>query len=141
MAYSEDQKTKIVNDVCARVAAGEAVRNVLKESEFPDAVTFYKWLDADPEKVKQYARATEERSEGIFEEMLNIADTPVDGVTTKTTEKGVEVTTGDMIQHRRLQVETRKWMLGKMNPRKYGDKQQIEHSQSKEQPLFPDVEV
>ena len=33
-----------------------------------------------------------------------------------------------MIDHRRLQIDTRKWLIGKMAPKKYGDKQQLEHS-------------
>ena len=32
-----------------------------------------------------------------------------------------------MIEHRRLQIETRKWLLGKMAPKKYSDKQIYEH--------------
>jgi terminase small subunit-like protein len=28
-----------------------------------------------------------------------------------------------MIEHRRLQIDARKWMAGKLRPRKYGDKQ------------------
>ena len=27
-----------------------------------------------------------------------------------------------MLGHRRLQVDARKWMLGKLNPKKYGEK-------------------
>ena len=38
----------------------------------------------------------------------------------------------DHIQRMRLRVDTRKWMVGKMNPKKYGDRQvvdgKIEHS-------------
>jgi hypothetical protein len=62
------------------------------------------------------------------EEILQIADTPRIGVKTKTTEDGIEVTEGDMIEHRRLQVEARKWLLSKLVPKKYGDLQKVEHS-------------
>lgn len=140
MAYSQEQKEKIINAICERVGKGGALRNILLEKSMPDAHTFYSWIEKNEKFLQQYTRATELRAEGIFEEMLHIADTPQEGETTKTTEKGTETTTGDMIQHRRLQVETRKWMLGKMAPKKYGDKQQIEHSQSVEQPLFPKKE-
>ena len=59
----------------------------------------------------------------LAEEMLAIADTPVLGVKIKTNEKGeTETVEGDMIEHRRLQVDSRKWMLSKMLPKKYGDK-------------------
>ena len=59
-------------------------------------------------------------------------DTPQKG--TKTVRRGegenstVETTEADMIEHRRLQIDARKWLIGKMAPKKYGDKQQIEHA-------------
>ena len=34
--------------------------------------------------------------------------------------------TADIIEHRKLQVDTRKWLLSKLAPRKYGDRQQID---------------
>jgi hypothetical protein len=65
----------------------------------------------------------------LADEILDIANTPVVGVKTKTNEKGeVETTEGDMIEHRRLQVDARKWIAAKLKPKKYGDKQEIEHS-------------
>ena len=63
----------------------------------------------------------------IFDEMLDIADTPVVGLKTTSKPTGVETVEGDMIDHRRLQIETRKWLLGKMAPKKYGDKHIHEH--------------
>jgi len=97
---------------------------VLKHMNFR---TFYQLLQDDEEKVKQYARATEIRADKMADEMLNIADTTVEGIKTKTTDKGIEVISGDMVEHRRLQVETRKWLLAKMNPKKYGDKLQLDN--------------
>ena len=41
---------------------------------------------------------------------------------TKIGKDGVETTEGDMIEHRRLQVDARKWLAGKLAPKKYGDK-------------------
>ena len=68
----------------------------------------------------------------LFDEIHQIADTPQKG--TKTVRRGegdnstVETTEADMIEHRRLQIDARKWLIGKMAPKKYGDKQQIEHA-------------
>lgn len=73
------------------------------------------------------ARA-ETRQAHLFDEIIEIADTPVLGEKRKVTENGVEVTESDMIEHRRLQIDARKWALGKMNPKKYGDKVGIDHS-------------
>lgn len=121
MAYSEKQKTDILNKVCKRIIEGEAVRNILKEKDMPDFTTWLKWMK-DEEKAKQYAHAMELRAEHMFEEILKIADTPQDGITIKETERGTEITKGDMIQHRRLQIDARKFMLAKMMPKKYGDR-------------------
>ena len=70
----------------------------------------------------QYARAREIGYHGLFDEMLEIADTTHEGVKTVQKATGIETTTGDMIEHRRLRVDTRKWMLSKALPKIYGDK-------------------
>lgn len=63
------------------------------------------------------------RADEVFDEMVQIADTPMIGETTKILPSGErETTEGDMIAHRRLQVDVRKWALARMSPRKYGEK-------------------
>ena len=125
MAYSQKQKTKIINTICERIENGESLRSVCDDKDIIPRITFFEWLDEDKEKTNQYIRATESRADKIFEEILVIADTPQMGIRTKITEKGTETIKGDMIEHRRLQVDARKWILAKMMPKKYGDK--IDH--------------
>lgn len=128
-SYSEEDRVRILDTICDRLANGEAVRTVLKEKNMPDSKTFYDWIDKDEDKLQQYARACARRADAIFEDAMQIADTPQDGVITKMDKDGeIETTTADMIAHRRLQVETRRWAAGKLNPKKYGDKVQQEHS-------------
>lgn len=116
--------------ICERLAKGESLRSICAEATFPDQTTVYRWL-RDVESFRlQYTRAREDQAETLFDQMVTIADTPVIGTKTVTKATGVEMTEGDMIEHRRLQVETRKWVLGKLAPKKYGEKQQIEHSGS-----------
>lgn len=139
MAYKEDEIEDIFGLICHKIAIdGKALRTVLEDGSMPSSRTFFKWLDNDDKKVKQYARACDERADRIFEEMLDIADNTEMGIVTKDSEKGTEVTTADMIQHRRLKVDTRKWMLSKLNPKKFSDKLQVDTTEFKEQPLFPD---
>ena len=118
---------------------GMSLRAVLRLDGMPSKNSFYKWLEDDEKKRERYARASDYRADLIFEEILKIADTTEEGEVTKVGKDGVEVTTADMIQHRRLRVDARKWMLGKMNPKKYSDKIQVDTSEFIEQPLFPDV--
>ena len=49
---------------------------------------------------------------------------------------GNEVVNHNVIQRDRLRVDTRKWYLSKLNPKKYSDKIQVDTSEFKEQPLF-----
>ncbi len=128
-SYTEEDKTTILDTICERLSNGEALRTVLKDKDMPSSSTFFIWIDNDEDKSKQYARACANRADAIFDEALEIADTPKEGVVTKIDKDGnKEVTHADMIAHRKLQVDTRKWAAGKLNPKKYGDKLQTEHS-------------
>jgi hypothetical protein len=41
-----------------------------------------------------------------------------------------------MIEHRRLQVDARKWIAAKLKPRKYGEKVEQTHVGDKERPIL-----
>lgn len=95
----------------------------------PNQATVFRWLSGNDALGEQYARAREAQADTIFDEILAIADTPMIGKKCKIKEDGsVEVTEGDMIEHRRLQVDARKWMAGKLRPKVYGDKLDLNHS-------------
>ena len=88
-----------------------------------------------------YARAREIGYATLFDEMLEIADTPQQGVTTKESDKGTETRTGDMIEHGRLRVDTRKWMLAKALPKVYGEKLAAEVTGKDGQPLQAPIDM
>lgn len=122
-----DEKTEIVLKVIELVDDGKSLRQACKEIGFPRK-TVEGWINSDPDWIAQYTRARENRAEKIFDEILVIADTPQIGTVETIKEWGVEVKTCDMIEHRRLQIDARKWALGKMAPKKYGDRVELEHS-------------
>lgn len=123
MAYSPEEIERIFDTVISEIKKGRAVVSILKDDGMPCRDTFDKWLEADQSKIDKYVHACNVRHELIFEDVLKIADTPVEGKTVTIDEHGkTKETFGDMIQHRRLQIDARKWMLGKLNPKKYGDK-------------------
>lgn len=66
------------------------------------------WLTRHPEFSEQYAKATDERAVGMFEDMFEIADF---------VDKDPAA-----VSKAKLQVDVRKWALSRMNPKKYGDK-------------------
>lgn len=88
----------------------------------PARSTVRLWRVANEEFSAMYAHAREEFADSLVDELLIIADVSREGVKTKETAHGTEVTTGDMVERSRLQLETRKWLASKILPKKYGDK-------------------
>lgn len=124
MAYSETHKTKLINKICDLISKGMS-RNEACEKEKLYPSTFREWIKKDESKSIQYARAIEDRANFLFEEIITIADSQEND---KMDIDGVIITNHNAINRNRLQVDARKWVLSKMMPRKYGDKQAIEHS-------------
>lgn len=107
------------------IEEGNSLRATLRMEGMPASITFYEWIDNDKEKAIHYARACEKRADAIFEDIIDIADNTDND--TIYTDKG-EIPNSEWIARSRLKVDARKWMLSKMNPKKYGDKLQQEHS-------------
>lgn len=123
MAYSVEEIENIFEEILEYIEAGKSLRSILLSSDMPSSRTFFKWLDEDKDKVKRYARATEIRAENIFEDMLEIADDGTNDYMTIT--KGdleYNVEDKEVTNRSRLRIDVRKWMLSKMQPKKYGDK-------------------
>jgi hypothetical protein len=121
----------IADLVCEGIADGRSLRAIAQDEGMPARSTIFKWLSQNPSFADQYARAREVQADVIFEEILEIAD---DGRNdTYTDDEGRQRTDHDVIARSRLRVDARKWMAGKLRPKKYGDK--LELSGDPENPL------
>tara|TARA_B110000093_G_C12865557_1_gene365286 strand:+ start:265 stop:696 length:432 start_codon:yes stop_codon:yes gene_type:complete len=133
MAYSEKQIETIFKDVTNQISEGKSLREVLRQTDKPNRSTFYEWISKDEDKSDQYVRACNDRSELIFDEIIEIADATADDIIIN--DEGKVITNHNVIQRDRLRVDARKWALSKMNPKKYGDKQAIEMDIKDEKPF------
>lgn len=131
--YSAEEVSDMQDSIICQVEDGRSLYQVLDSDllgELPSYTTVGNWLNPkhdkhDPMFSERYYWAKMVRAEKMLEEALKIADTPQNGKIKKTTLKGKEVTTADMIAHRRLQVETRFKFLGKWLPEHYGDASKV----------------
>ena len=113
--------------ICERLATGESLRAICRDEGLPHRATVHRWLiDNVQGFCDQYARAREVGLDELAEEALEIADTPQEGEETEDDGEKVKVKRGDMLGHRKLQVDTRKWLLSKLAPKKYGEKTSME---------------
>lgn len=97
------------NLICDKLTEGMSLRKLCMLDEFPAASTVYVWLDRFPEFAEKYARAREAATEDMLEEILEIAD-----------REGLDP------QEKRVRIDTRKWAMGKLKPKKYGEKQVVD---------------
>lgn len=115
---------ELATEICKRIALGESMLSITKDPKMPSHTSIYSWLlDEDKKEfLDKYESARAIQAEMMFEELVKIADTPEEGI--ETIEKGdlVEIKKGDMLGHRRLKVDTRKWYLSKVLPKKFGEK-------------------
>lgn len=120
--YSATRAEKICNEIMD----GRSLRSICTDPGMPDKSTVMRWLASNDEFVALYTAAKAIQAEGFADELIAIADTPQEG--TKIVKKGrkVEVTTGDMIDHRKLQISSRQWVIERILSKKYGTKIQQE---------------
>jgi hypothetical protein len=103
----------IVSNKFLRANYGKPLRERCRQPWNPDWRTVYHWMDKDEDFVARIARAREDGHDVIADQCVTLADTqPLDQTE---------------VAWRRLQVETRLKLLAKWNPKKYGDRQQLEH--------------
>lgn len=115
---------KLFDEIMILLEKGDSLSDVLKSSEkYPSRPTFYKFLKDNQERLNKYARATSIRADYLFDQIIEISDNTIEGVVIETDDNGrTKEKKGDMLGHRKLQIDSRKWVLSKMNPKKYGDK-------------------
>jgi len=103
---------EVADEICERLALGESLIKICECDHSPSFVTVFKWLRDFPAFLNDYARARETQAERMAEQILTIADSA----------------TSEDYNAARLQVDSRKWLLSKIIPKKYGDATLLKHA-------------
>lgn len=114
--YSEE----LANQICTRIALGESVRKICSTDDTPNEETIYRWVLNNEDFSKKYRLAREMQQERHLDELLEIADDPPPLTAMGATDSGA-------IQHARLRIDTRKWAMARLSPKKYGEKLDMSH--------------
>jgi len=124
-AKPERDKDAICQSVLQGMRDGLSAFKSCQAAGVPQS-TFNRWVDADAKLAEDYAHAREDLIERMANEVLELADSEVP-------ETGDGKRDWQAIQQRKLQVDSRKWLLSKLAPKKYGDR--LELAGDKENPL------
>jgi hypothetical protein len=120
---------KLALEICQLIANGESLRSIVKRDGMPCRATVQTWCLEHPEFAAKYEVAQSLRADQLFDECLEIADDSSHDTVTKIGKDGepYDAPNTEHINRSRLRVDTRKWVCGRMSPKKYGDRAVLEH--------------
>ena len=115
---------EMIIEVCDRVADGETIRQIARDDYMPVASTIYLELSRNETFSDQYVKAKEAQLTRWEDELIEIADDGSNDWVDREVDKGRIVTVADTdhMNRSRLRVDTRKWIMSKRAPKKYGDR-------------------
>ena len=123
--------TELGASICNRIADGESLRAICDAADMPDKATVFRWLSAEEHKDfrNQYIRAREAQADSHVDDILLIADDARNDWMKRNGENATGYQeNGEALRRSALRIDARKWLAGKMAPKKYGDKQTHEHA-------------
>jgi hypothetical protein len=89
----------------------------------------YKWLQQNELFRERYARARADQAQVMADEIMQIADsTQLGEIVTTKGDGTIETKRADMIEHRKLRIDSRKWLASKLLPKVYGDKIEVKQT-------------
>lgn len=119
-------KQPLVKEICTRLSEGEPLAQICRDPHMPGVTTVWEWAKADEAISESIARARIEGFDAIAEESLEIIDTVPERAPTQF---GDHVDAGH-VSWLKARADHRLKLLAKWDPKRYGDKQQVEHSGS-----------
>jgi hypothetical protein len=115
-----DFSQELADEICYRIANGEGLVKICKDEHIPARSTVMRWIFKIPEFQDKYTLAREQQADFYFEEILEIADGSEKD--SYIDEKGNQRVDHENINRSRLRVDTRKWVIARLAPKKYGDR-------------------
>jgi len=126
--------------ICERLALGESLRSICRDAAMPSQSMVFRWLSANQKFREQYAHAREVQADSWADDIIEIADDKsADEITDP--ESGNSRFNSEFAARSRLRVDTRKWLMARMAPKKYGDKITQEVTGADGAPLVPIINL
>lgn len=121
---------ELVAKICERIVVGDSIRTISACETMPCMATIFLWLSKYPEFLEQYRVAKEQQANVFSEELIEIADDGRNDYYLKQTKDGDVFVALDAenINRSRLRINTRQWVMERMQPKVYGQKQTTEHT-------------
>jgi hypothetical protein len=123
--YSE----ALADEICGLIATSTRGLDSIAKEVGISADSIYSWMRTQLGFVDKYARARKDQTQLLADQIVELADK--DRICEKITIKADgsrEVVILDQVERTKLQIDSRKWLLSKLDPKKYGERVVNEHT-------------
>lgn len=121
----------IADDICKRLIHGENLRAICDEDGMPSVGTVRYWRNRNESFGAQYEAAREAQAEALFDEIIDIVDDGRNDWVERETRNGSYIALNHEAMGRsKLRAEMRLRMIEKMSPKRYGEKAQLDLTNS-----------
>ncbi len=114
----------LIQTILTEIANGGKLTDIAKRNGFTYDSWFH-YMEHHPEVRQQYARARILQCEVMADEILTIAD---DASRDTIEGENGPMQNNEWIARSRVRIDVRKWLLAKINPARWGEKIEMEHS-------------
>lgn len=128
---------ELCESICERLSTTKrGLEDICTDADMPGKSTVWRWIGKYPDFWEMYARARKFQTEIMFDEMRQIACSPLIDEYGEPLSAGMAMA---VVQQRKLIIDTIKFMLSKLQPDRFGDNRnmnvdvKVNHSVSKEQ--------
>lgn len=113
--------------ICYEVAEGKTLSDVCRQPGWPGYSTIANWRRKHPEFDDAIKMAMEIRANAMADEILHIADdSSEDWVESNDPRRPGRVLNKEAVLRSRVKIDTRKWLMGRLYPKKWGEKIEID---------------
>jgi hypothetical protein len=125
---------EVAHVICVELAKGKTLRAICRQEGFPPESTVRTWALEDVDGfAAHYTLARQLGLDAMADQLLEIADDGSGDITYDA--QGNRLVNGEHINRSRLRVDTRKWYLSKLAPKRYGEKVDVNVGGQAENPV------
>lgn len=123
---------KLAAEICERLAIGETLTRICQDRHMPSRQTVTRWLtdESKTDFLEKYSLARELQADHWADELIEIADDSAGDWGKRDDGEGNEQPSSvnhEHIQRSKVRIETRQWIIERLNPKKYGRKTELKH--------------
>ena len=110
--------SQLANEICERISLGETLAGICRDRHMPPRTSILEWVRTNRDGfADRYACARDRQLEHWADELVDISD---DARNDWMERNGEVQFNNENVQRSRLRIDTRKWLLCKLKPDKYG---------------------